>query len=359
MIHGGDGPSPGPGGPAPSGPVPPAVGDASAVMPGGTQLSSVDSRHRAFHRGVAQIGRQVASALAHAHAHGIVHRDIKPSNILLDTEGVAWVSDFGLAKVDDDDLTHTGDMLGTIRYMAPERFRGEADARADIYALGLTLYELLTLQPAFDSPDRLGLSEQIKTADPPRPRSIDSRIPRDLETIILKAIEKDPGHRYPTAEAMAEDLRRYLDDEPILARRAGAAERFLRWARRHPVVAAVAGVLTAVLIGAAIGSTIIAGRMATLARMRTGATAPADAEAAQSRPRPTGSRPPASAGGRPQPAGRAERLHRPGRPGRRRPPPVRPRHGTRAPGPVPPRRPASRISAAGSGPTSISGAAPS
>ncbi len=105
---GGDGASPGPGGPAPSGPAPPAVGDSSAVMPGGTQLSSVESGHRAFHRGVAHIGRQVASALAYAHARGILHRDIKPSNLLLDTEGVAWVSDFGLAKVDEEDLTRTG-----------------------------------------------------------------------------------------------------------------------------------------------------------------------------------------------------------------------------------------------------------
>ena len=190
-----------------------------------------------------------ASALAYAHARGILHRDIKPSNLLLDTEGVVWVTDFGLAKVDDDELTRTGDILGTLRYMAPERFRGQGDARADLYSLGLTLYELLVLRPAFDSPDRLALSEQIKTVEPPRPRSIDPRIPRDLETIVLKAIEKDPGDRYATAEAMAEDLRRFLDDEPILARRASAPERYVRWARRNPVIAALGGVLTAVLLG--------------------------------------------------------------------------------------------------------------
>src|SRR5262249_45032352 len=152
----------------------------------------------------------------------IVHRDIKPSNLLLDTEGVVWVSDFGLAKVDDDDLTRTGDILGTLRYMAPERFRGQGDARADLYSLGLTLYELLVLRPAFDSPTRGALSEQTKAVGPPRRRSIDPRIPRDLETIVLKAVEKDARARYASAEALAEDLRRFLDDEPILARRVGA-----------------------------------------------------------------------------------------------------------------------------------------
>jgi eukaryotic-like serine/threonine-protein kinase len=285
-IEGGDGASPGPGGPAASGPLPPVVGDSSAVMPGGTQLSSVESRYRAFHRGVAHIGRQVASALAYAHARGILHRDIKPSNLLLDTEGVAWVSDFGLAKVDEEDLTRTGDILGTLRYMAPERFRGRGDARADVYSLGLTLYELLVLRPAFDSPDRVALSEQIKAVDPPRPRSIDPRVPRDLETIALKAIEKDPGDRYATAEAMAEDLRRFLDDEPIQARRAGAPERCARWARRNPVIATLGGVLTAVLVGATIASVFVAGRMAALAKRnedaaRSERAARLDAQAAQ------------------------------------------------------------------------------
>jgi eukaryotic-like serine/threonine-protein kinase len=234
-------------------------------MPGGAQLSTVESRHRAFHRGVAQIGRQVASALAYAHARGILHRDIKPSNLLLDTEGVAWVSDFGLAKVDEDELTKTGDILGTLRYMAPERFRGQGDARADVYSMGLTLYELLLLRPAFDSRDRLALSEQIKAVEPPRPRSIDPRVPRDLETIVLKAIEKDPGDRYATAEAMAEDLRRFLDDEPILARRVAASERYARWARRNPVIATLAGFLTVVLLVATIASVLTARRMAALA----------------------------------------------------------------------------------------------
>ena len=105
-----------------------------------------------------------------------MHRDIKPSNLLLDTEGVVWITDFGLAKGDDEGLSQTGDILGTIRYMAPERFRGEGDARADVYALGLTLYELLTLRPGFAASDRLELIERIKTEEPQRPRSIDPRI---------------------------------------------------------------------------------------------------------------------------------------------------------------------------------------
>ena len=247
-------------------------------MPGGAQLSAVETRHRVLHRGVAQIGRQVALALAYAHARGILHRDIKPSNLLLDTEGVAWVSDFGLARVDDEGLTRTGDVLGTLRYMAPERFRGQGDARADVYSLGLTLYELLTLRPAFDSADRLALSEQIRSVEPPRPRSIDPRIPRDLETIVLKAIEKDAGHRYATAEAMGEDLRRYLDDEPILARRVAAPERYARWARRNPVIAALGGVLTAILLVATISSLLVARRMTVLAGMNEREKLKAEAE---------------------------------------------------------------------------------
>jgi WD40 repeat protein/tetratricopeptide (TPR) repeat protein len=230
----------------------------SAIMPGGTQLSSVESGRRAFFRSLAQIGRQLTGGLAYAHARGIIHRDIKPSNLLLDTDGVVWITDFGLAKGEEEGLTHSGDILGTLRYMAPERFRGEADARSDIYALGLTLYELITLRAGFDSTDRLRLIEQIKAEEPERPRVIDPRIPRDLETIVLKAIEKDPKARYQTAEALGEDLRRFLADEPIKARQVGAAERYWRWARRNPGIAVLGGVLTAVLIGVTLGSTLAA-----------------------------------------------------------------------------------------------------
>ena len=184
---------------------------------------------------------------------GIVHRDIKPSNLLLDHAGVVWIADFGLAKGEDEGLTHTGDIVGTLRYMAPCRFRGEGDARADIYALGLTLYELMTLRPAFETSDRLKLIEQIKNEEPARPRSLDGRIPRDLETIVLKAIEKDPKARYQSAQAMAEDLGRFLADEPIKARQVSTAERYWRWARRNPVIAVLGGVLTAVLLATTSG----------------------------------------------------------------------------------------------------------
>ena len=246
---------------------PVAHGSGSAVLPGGTAVSSVESsgRRLPFFRSVAQIGRQAAQGLAHAHARGVVHRDIKPSNLLLDTAGVVWITDFGLAKAEEDGLTATGDIVGTLRYMAPERFRGEGDARADVYALGLTLYELLTLRPAFASSDRLELVARIKAEEPARPRSLNSRIPRDLETIVLKAIAKDPERRYATAGAMAQDLRRFLDDEPIQARRASTAERYWRWARRNPVIAVLGGVLTGVLVLATLGSLLAMERFRTQA----------------------------------------------------------------------------------------------
>jgi WD40 repeat protein len=241
--------------PAASDPAPSAVSTppASVVLPGGSPLSAVESGRQPFFRSAAHIGRQVAAGLSYAHARGIVHRDIKPSNLLLDTQGVVWITDFGLAKASDDRLTQTGDILGTVRYMAPERFRGEGDGRADVYALGLTLYELLTLRPAFDSPDRLQLIELIKAAAPPRPRVLDSRIPRDLETIVLKAIEKDPQGRYPSADALGEDLRRFLADEPIRARRVSLAGRLLRWSRRNKAVAALLmSVVVTLVVGFAV-----------------------------------------------------------------------------------------------------------
>jgi WD40 repeat protein/serine/threonine protein kinase len=226
---------------------------ASAVLPGGKALSTIESGGRLpYYRGVARIGQQVAQGLGYAHARGIVHRDIKPSNLLLDGAGVVWITDFGLAKAENDGLTRTGDILGTLRYMAPERFRGEGDARADVYALGLTLYETLTLRPAFDSHDRLKLIEQIKAEEPRHPRAVDPRIPRDLETIVLKAIDKDPKRRYVTADQMAQDLQRFIEDRPVLARRSGLMERAWRTCKRNPLASSLAaGLVLALAIGLA------------------------------------------------------------------------------------------------------------
>src|SRR5262249_18012909 len=157
---------------------------------------------------VARIGRQAAEGLAHAHARGVLHRDIKPSNLLLDASGVVWVADFGLAKTEGEDLTTPGALVGTLRYLAPERLRGEVDARSDIYGLGLTLYELLTLQPAFPEQDPAVLLQRISLTDPLPPRGVDRTIPRDLETVVLRAINKEPGRRYQSAQELADDLGR-------------------------------------------------------------------------------------------------------------------------------------------------------
>jgi eukaryotic-like serine/threonine-protein kinase len=228
----------------------PTVADAASSSPATSAFSGTFTKHDPYYRSVARIGQQAAQALAYAHARGIVHRDVKSANLLLDESGVVWVTDLGLAKSEDDQLTRTGELPGTLRYMAPERFGGQCDARADVYALGLTLYELLVLQPAFPAGDRLHLLENIRNHEPARPRAVDKRVPRDLETVVLKAIEKDPLRRYASADEMAEDLRRFLADEPLRARRTRWHERGWRWCRRNP---AVAGLLAAVAFSLVLG----------------------------------------------------------------------------------------------------------
>ncbi len=230
--------------------TPPADAASSAILPGQTDLSSVQTDRPHYFQSVARIGWQMANALAYAHARGIIHRDVKPSNLLLDTAGVVWITDFGLAKTQEVALTTTGDLIGTLRYMAPERLKGEGDERGDVYALGLTLYELLVLRPAFAARDRLQLVDQIKNQEPARPRTLERRIPRDLETIVLKAIHKEPRERYQEAEEMAEDLRRFLADEPIKAKRTSQLVRLRLWIRRHPALAALLLVLVLVAASA-------------------------------------------------------------------------------------------------------------
>lgn len=220
----------------------------SAMLPGKSELSTAETNRGAYYLSVAEIGQQTASALAYAHARGIIHRDIKPSNLLLDAAGIVWITDFGLAKTGDDALTHTGDILGTIRYMSPERFRGHCDVRADVYSLGLTLYELLTLKPAFSSAEQLNLIELISKSEPTPPRTLDPDIPSDLETIVLKAIDKDPKLRYQSADELEDDLQRFLDDEPIRARRLSLPERFARWSRRNKSLAVALALISLMIL---------------------------------------------------------------------------------------------------------------
>jgi eukaryotic-like serine/threonine-protein kinase len=212
---------------------------------------TLDPFAHAYWTNVAGMGIQVAEALAFAHAQGIVHRDVKPSNLLLDLHGRVWITDFGLAKesAGPNDLTHSGFLVGTLRYVPPERFQGKSDARGDVYGLGLTLYELLTLRPAFSEPDRSKLLQQVMHDEPPRPRKINPAVPRDLETIVLKAIARNPAHRYQNAADLAEDLRRFVEDRPIRARRVTRVERLWRWCRRNPTTALLLAALLLVCVG--------------------------------------------------------------------------------------------------------------
>jgi WD40 repeat protein/serine/threonine protein kinase len=198
---------------------------------------------------VARIGVQVAEALDHAHKQGVLHRDVKPSNLLLDNGGTIWVTDFGLAKVEDQpNLTRTGDILGTLRYMPPEAFDGRADQRGDVYSLGMTLYELLAMRPAFEEKERNQLIKRVTTGEPPRLDKLNREIPRDLVTLVHKATDHDAARRYPTAGALADDLRRFLADEPILARRMSPKELLWRWCRRNPGIAGLATALVLVFL---------------------------------------------------------------------------------------------------------------
>lgn len=220
---------------------------------------------RAYWSGVARIGVQVADALAYAHAQGVLHRDIKPSNLLLDTKGTVWVTDFGLAKETSSDglvanvgLTRTGDVVGTLRYLPPERFRGSSDRESDIYSLGATLYELLTLRPPFDELDRSVLIRKLLHDEPPRPRSLDPTIPLDLETIVTKAMAKEPSDRYRSPADLADDLRCFLTDRPIRARRVTAWERAWRLCRRNRAVTSLSAVI-GLLVGALVVAAVVAG----------------------------------------------------------------------------------------------------
>jgi len=224
--------------------------------------SAPSSRSREFFRTAAALGIQAAEALDHAHKVGIVHRDIKPANLLLDVHGSLWVTDFGLARLQDEaGLTITGDLLGTLRYMSPEQAlaqRGYLDHRTDIYSLGATLYELVTLRPAIDGQDRHEVLRKIAQDEPTPPRRLNPSIPRELETILLKAMNKEPESRYDTAQELADDLRRSLEDKPIKARRPSLVERTIKWSRRHkPLVGSAISVLILAMISLVITTAVV------------------------------------------------------------------------------------------------------
>ena len=216
----------------------------SSMLPGVGAARRSGMRPPTYWQSVARVGVQVADALDHAHKQGVLHRDVKPSNLLLDNAGTVWVTDFGLAKVEDQpNLTHTGDILGTLRYMPPEAFDGRADRRGDVYSLGLTLYELLAMRPAFEEKERHQLIKRVTSGEPTRLDKVNREVPRDLVTVVHKAIDREAARRYPTAAALADDLRHFLADEPIQARRASPTERLGRWCRRNPGVASLAAAL--------------------------------------------------------------------------------------------------------------------
>jgi eukaryotic-like serine/threonine-protein kinase len=221
---------------------------------------SLSTHSRSFFNSVARLGIQAAEALEHAHVNGVIHRDIKPSNLLLDTHGNLWITDFGLANFRNGNgnviLTQPTDLLGTLRYMSPEQAlirRVPVDHRTDIYSLGATLYELLTLHPAFEGQDRQEILRKIADQAPPSLLKRNSGVPADLETIIFKAMAKEPHERYATAQELADDLGRFMSDTPIQARRPTIPQRIAKWGRRHRALVWAAVVF---LIISAIGSTL-------------------------------------------------------------------------------------------------------
>lgn len=219
-----------------------------------------NSCHKLY-KSIASIGCDAARAINHAHEAGVIHRDIKPSNLLLDAKGKVWITDFGLAQIRDNPVgTGTGDIVGTLRYMSPEQASGRkflVDHRTDVYSLGVSLYELLTLRPAYSGVGAKEIIRQVSFEDPLSLRAINSRIPAELETIITKAIAKNPQDRYNTAAELADDLERFSNDQPIAARRPSVAQKIRRWTIKHQSMTGMIIVGLGVTFLASLASTLV------------------------------------------------------------------------------------------------------
>ncbi|MGB0715329.1 MAG: protein kinase domain-containing protein [Phycisphaerae bacterium] len=254
----------------------PAQGHDEVIVGSGVS-TPIPSRGARDWRGVARIFVRAADALSYAHRQGVLHRDIKPANLLLDLDGTLWIADFGLARTrEQEDLTKAGDVVGTLRYMAPEQLEGGMDERSDIYSLGVSLYELASLHPATGDEQiniRKRLDQPIRS-----PRAYCPDMPRDLETIIMKACARDPGDRYASATNFRDDLVCFIEDRPISARRPALWERAWRWSRRRPALAATTAVTLLLMIAIPIITSVAyfevvrANEMETAQRMRAEAT---------------------------------------------------------------------------------------
>ncbi len=228
----------------------PPSGDGSYEAGDETQIQTFDCRT------AAEIAVQISDGLAYAHANGVLHRDVKPANILIDEEGVAQLTDFGIARNTRDDPTMTQALSGSPRYMAPERFQGQSDERSDVYGVGLTLYEILAGTPAFKDLTPHQLPEAVRLHLIKPLRDVRADVPTDLRTIVAKAINPEPAHRYQSAADLRDDLNRFLKDEPILARRTTALQRLVRWCRRNPKLAGVTGIAIVSMLAATVASSV-------------------------------------------------------------------------------------------------------